>query len=74
MQKTQNSGMQNLGSQGASQAATDSVINSDPEPQADRRKGAKDRRATRLDRRNEDRVADDFDPRRNPELPDRRRS
>jgi len=41
-------------------------------PDPERRKGAKDRRQAAEDRRNEDRVADDPLPRRNPEQPDRR--
>jgi len=39
----------------------------------ERRRRAKERRVAALDRRNEDRVAEDLNPRRNPELPDRRR-
>ena len=38
----------------------------------ERRKGAKDRRDAEEDRRNEDRVAEDPLPRRNPDQPDRR--
>ena len=41
-------------------------------PGPERRKGAKDRRQGNEDRRNEDRVAEDPLPRRNPEQPDRR--
>ncbi|MEQ8690692.1 MAG: hypothetical protein RIC89_07635 [Pseudomonadales bacterium] len=41
----------------------------DPE----RRKGPKDRRAHNEDRRNEDRVAEETLPRRNPDQPDRRK-
>ena len=44
------------------------------EPQADRRTGVRDRRVSNIDRRNEDRVADEFEPRRNPDIPDRRKS
>ena len=40
----------------------------------ERRLGPKDRRAKQPDRRNEDRVAEDPMPRRNPDHPDRRRS
>lgn len=38
----------------------------------DRRKGPKDRRASKPDRRNAERLLDDIAPRRNPEVPDRR--
>jgi len=38
----------------------------------ERRKGHKDRRATAQDRRNAERTADDFTPRRHPDVPDRR--
>ena len=41
-------------------------------PEEERRKGPKDRREAAEDRRNEDRVAEDPLPRRNPDLPDRR--
>ena len=44
------------------------------EPQADRRTGVRDRRVSNIDRRNEDRVVDEFEPRRNPDIPDRRKS
>lgn len=37
------------------------------------RKGATDRRQTSPDRRNQDRLSDDPDPRRNPESKDRRK-
>lgn len=40
----------------------------------ERRKGTKDRRAATEDRRNEDRLADDPLPRRNPDEPDRRKA
>lgn len=38
----------------------------------DRRKGARDRRETRQDRRNPERVADDVGPRRHPDVRERR--
>ena len=38
----------------------------------EKRSGVKDRRIGRVDRRNEDRVAEEIDPRRNPEVQDRR--
>ena len=41
-------------------------------PLQERRKGPSDRRNNSLDRRNEDRLLDDFEPRRNPDIPDRR--
>jgi hypothetical protein len=41
----------------------------DPE----RRQGPRDRRVNRQDRRNPERVVDDFAPRRNPDQPDRRK-
>ena len=40
----------------------------------ERRKAGKDRRARTQDRRNAERTADDFTPRRHPEIPDRRKS
>ena len=40
---------------------------------SDKRKGSKDRRDTGQDRRNEDRVAEELEPRRNPEKADRRK-
>ena len=46
-----------------------------PEPsEEERRKGHKDRRVTSQDRRNAERTAEDFTPRRHPEVPDRRKS
>jgi hypothetical protein len=43
-------------------------------PGENRRKGRKDRRLVKQDRRNAERVAEDVGPRRNPEVPDRRKS
>lgn len=40
----------------------------------EKREGPKDRRAATTDRRNEDRVNEDFEPRRNPEVYDRRQA
>ena len=42
------------------------------ESSSERRTGPKDRRIAAEDRRNAERVADDLNPRRDPELPDRR--
>lgn len=39
----------------------------------ERRNGPADRRRNRQDRRNPERAADDFTPRRNPDVPDRRK-
>ena len=47
-------------------------MNDGTQPTVERRVGKADRRENSLDRRNEDRVMDDIEPRRNPEIPDRR--
>ena len=44
------------------------------QPDSERRKGEADRRRTSGDRRNEARVANDFEPRRNPDASDRRKT
>ncbi|NKB98548.1 MAG: hypothetical protein GKR90_08665 [Pseudomonadales bacterium] len=41
-------------------------------PEKERRNGVADRRSVSPERRNEDRLADDLEPRRNPDTPDRR--
>lgn len=43
-------------------------------PEIDRRKGSADRRNQELDRRNSDRVAQDLEPRRDPDRKDRRKN
>lgn len=43
-------------------------------PATERRAGKPDRRTTHTDRRNEDRIVNEEEPRRNPDVADRRKS
>ncbi|MEM7101339.1 MAG: hypothetical protein AAF541_24015 [Pseudomonadota bacterium] len=56
----------------ATHASSDPTRESSIEPVPERRIGPADRRVADEDRRNEDRLNDELDPRRNPDMTDRR--